>query len=106
MITFDDSKEEVIFRLNAPITSLARWRHLGRFLADLGPTSRRPMPNIYRQPEAQPEPIAVSDRTLKRVGQKLDEEVIDMIDDPASRDTAKGVLSAINTHIELVPEPA
>lgn len=99
LVTFESSREEIYFRLNSPFFSLARWGHLGQ----VGPTRYTRVINPNR---GYPSQITAPDRTVRRVAERLEGEVLPMIHDREGRQTATGVLEAIKVHIEPVAEAA
>jgi hypothetical protein len=98
-VTFESHREEVMFRLNAPLLSIARWRHLAR----LGPTSRRP---VAIPAHTYPLTITVSDSTVGRVADRLEGEVLDQIPQPEDRGVPSRMLSIMRAEIEPVSETA
>jgi hypothetical protein len=99
-ITFESRREEVVFGLNAPLFSVARWRHLTR----LGPISKRPVPNPYRN--LYPVTVTAANSTVRRVAERIEGEVLEQIPHPENRRVPSHVLSVIKAHTEPVPEPA
>lgn len=97
LVTFENRREEIYFRLNSPFFSTAHWGHFGQ----LGPTRHARAVNPNR---GYPSQITAPERTVKRVAERLEEEVLPMIHDKEGRQVATGVLEAIKVHIEPVAE--